>query len=1590
MQRARRERSIRSFLAFGAMVLLTIGGLAPVRHFDAAEGDAGELSPLGIEIVGQPSWLPGSTAGLRIVVTDHARGVPASRARVAVRLQGQESGRRSTLYSGTTDRLGTVQAAFDVPELPIGAYDLTVTAAYRGRTEEAARVITLAESSQVLLTTDKPIYQPGQIMHLRALALKRPALDALSGREVTLEVSDGKGNKVFKQALETNDFGIVSADFQLADEVNMGDYKVKAIVGEDVAEKTVVVKKYVLPKYKVTVTTDRDYYLPGERVEGKVQADYFFGKPTSDAKVAVRVSTFDVALTQIAVCEGKTDANGTYAFECDLPDAFVGQPIEQGNAFLQFDVEVVDQAEHTENAVHTASVAAGHVRLNAVPESGTLVPGVENTVYVLASRPTGEPVEATVNVLSATAGGEALAQPRAAIRTDALGIAEVVLTPTALAAPNADAGGIGGFGGGMMGPGMGGFDGGDVASGMPVSLSLSASLADGSETEATIDLPVDAAGSDALLLRLDKAVAEVGDTIRARAFTAAKGGAIYFDVLKDKQTMLTAAADVRDGSGEATLRLTPELTGTLYVNAYRINPSGQIVRDTRPLFVQPASDLAIDIEADQETYLPGSEATLQFAVTNSDGKPVAAALGINVVDESVFALQELQPGMEKVFFYLEQELMKPRYEIHGFEMASLVSEPTRDSRPVDRAAQVLFAGVEPPAPEVLQVDTFAQRAGEVKGAWAEEMTPLLQRIQDGLQKYVEAQGERGGEAAAEVTLAKLVAGGVLKSEDARDKWGREVKLSPSADRSLGWANVAVVSAGPDGRFETYDDVIMSLMAPGMWFADEEGARNVHLAWGRGGMGGGGFGGRGALGLAGAKGEMGPGGMAVERDMMDFAVPSAAEPETASGGAPVRVREYFPETMYFEPSLITGADGKATLTMPMADSITTWRLAAIANSAVGQLGSTTTGLRCFQDFFVDIDLPVALTQGDEVSIPVAVYNYLPGEQSVRLELETGEWFTLSGEATQTLEIAANDVDVRYYHLKVHDIGDHTLTVRAYGSKMNDAIRRTIEVTPDGHMQEVTANGRLRGDVEETVEIPADAVPGASKILVKVYPGIFSQIVEGLDSVLRMPSGCFEQTSSATWPNIMVLDYMKSTGQITPEIRMKAEGLINTGYQRMVAYEVPGGGFSWFGDAPANKLLTAYGLMEFFDMSAVHSVDPAIIARTQQWLLGQADANGVYQPDASHYHAETWGRVQVNELLPTAYVVWGLTHSGCTDARIAKSAAYVRANWKKASEPYSLAIVCNGLVGADNALAEGKLSPETEEALKALVGMAQTEGEKMWWGSKISGVTNSTGISADLEATGMAVLALMRSGLYTAEVTQVLTYLIETKDPNGTWYSTNATMLALRALTMAQKGATSKSDGEVIVECGGKQVGAFAITPDDADVVRVIDCGEAVQPGANKIRVRYAGEGGALYQVVGRYYTPWKGVAPETLEALSIQVTYDKTQLAKDDTVQANVEIRNNTPATTSMVVVDLGVPPGFTVDSGSFAELVDQGVIDRYNMTGRQVIVYFEELAPNQEIEFSYGLTARFPLKAKTPKSTVYEYYNTENRSDAEPVEMVVE
>lgn len=354
-----------------------------------------QISPLETRVLGQRAWLRGGPASLRVIVTNHFTGksVPAEVHLSLARIENGKPSNPMPLFAGQTDGVGTVDAKFAVPKEAPGPYQLTVKVDSKLGHDTILQPVQLQESWQVLLSADKPLYQPGQTMHLRALALDMATRQALADKPVTFEVEDARGNKVYKKADKLSRFGVASTDFILADEVNMGTFTLRAVLPQGQTEKKVRVERYVLPKFKLTVSTDKPYYLPGEQVKGTVKATYFFGKPVRDAKVTLDVNTIDIGVTRLAEMKDQTDAIGVYTFRYKLPDSFVGQPFEQGKAVVEMHATLTDRADHKQEASLSLPVVKDPVQIVVVPESRTLVPDVENHVFIALSTPDGSPVK---------------------------------------------------------------------------------------------------------------------------------------------------------------------------------------------------------------------------------------------------------------------------------------------------------------------------------------------------------------------------------------------------------------------------------------------------------------------------------------------------------------------------------------------------------------------------------------------------------------------------------------------------------------------------------------------------------------------------------------------------------------------------------------------------------------------------------------------------------------------------------------------------------------------------------------------------------------------------------------------------------------------------------------------------------------------------------------------------------------------------------------------------------------------------------------------------------------------------------------------
>ena len=1032
-------------------------------------------------VLGQGRLAPGSQAALRVIVRDADEAEPIAGAEVVVRI-GRAPGLARLVYTGHTDSSGSADVAFTVPADLEGEASLVVETSSAGSQDRIARPIIIARDHKLLLSSDKPAYRPGQTIYLRALALDALDLKPAAGQEITFALLGPTGERLERGAATASDFGIGALDFVLPPDAAPGPYRLLAALGDTLSERAVTVGAYDLPAFRVTLETDRPFYAPGERVTGLAQADYFFGKPVAEGQVTLRAYTGEPEMVGAIEVLGRTDAEGRFEFAFDLPAT--GQ-----SASFDLEIEVVDAAGQREGIRRLLPVAAQPIIISAIPESGLLKPGVENSIFILTSYPDGQPVETTLIV---GVDGE-----EHALATDPYGLAEFRYVP--------------------IGP--------------ATQLEIHARDAQGDQGDAAFTFESDRA-PQTLLLRAERVAYEVGDTLRAEALLAgAKDSVVYLDVVRARQTIASLSAPVEDGRAAFALDLDGATVGTLELHAYTLLLDGSIAGDTRLVIVDAPRQVAVAIAADRDDYRPGETAHLQFKTSLSAGQPVQSALAIGVVDESVYALETQPPGFVRAYFLLEQELREmsaPPLDVPTLLNSEAESEAKAAQ---DMAARAAWAGAQGTGftlsersiatqkqdltalvaisnrlglllsllPLLLSIIVArglgptgvlgrALRRVGVGGLVLLIASPLLALVVGGAMWLLWAALGVGAPALALLTVILLLLGLIVHGWLRHDTRLQLATGLLAAYLVLGGLLVRLAARGGDpGGLLLVLIVVAFLLTVAALALLGQGL--VLEGWGGAGWA------TTALGLlliplaiylpfvpglssnltrtlghpalyAGPVGWLtGCGAMAprteappaeeveslveatVEMPTEAPAEEPALAPTATSAPAPTEpfpLRQVFPETLYWSAESLTDENGHLTLDLPLADSITSWRLTALASTREGELGVAIYDLVVLQDFFLELGLPPTITLGEEVAVTATLYNYLEQAQTVRVELAPEEWYTLISAPQETLTLPPNSVATASFAIRAEQVGDFSLQVSGVSERASDAVVKEVVV------------------------------------------------------------------------------------------------------------------------------------------------------------------------------------------------------------------------------------------------------------------------------------------------------------------------------------------------------------------------------------------------------------------------------------------------------------------------------------------------------------------------------------------------------------------
>lgn len=703
---------------------------------------------------------------------------------------------------------------------------------------------------------------------------------------------------------------------------------------------------------------------------------------------------------------------------------------------------------------------------------------------------------------------------------------------------------------------------------------------------------------------------------------------------------------------------------------------------------------------------------------------------------------------------------------------------------------------------------------------------------------------------------------------------------------------------------------------------------------------------------------------VPEEIISETAPSANEEVTEN------VRNIFLESLAFIPELVA-KNGNASTSLDISDNITTWNIQAVGNTKDGRVGFTSADFKVFQEFFIDFTMPTNSVVTDKTNIPVTIYNYTDSELKVTLDVKANDWSTIDNY-DKTVDVLSNSTKMIYVPIELIKAGNNTLRIEASANGLSDIIEKSFTVSPNGFEKtKVVASGVAEKTLKLDHFTTEPAIDGTRKLRVKLYPSVISQTIEGMENIFRMPTGCFEQTSSSLYPDILALKYLEDTGLNDPEIKEKALDFISKGYQKLLTYETSTkGGYSLYGGNPPETVITAFGLMEFTDLKEVYEIDENITNNMIEYLFSEQHLDGSFEIGSTYIGNAS----STDNLAMSAYIIWALSEACPEDTRLNKSVNYLEDKVDDVTDNYTLSLMANVFENTNSGLASKTIKKLMEAVEEDEEGGAYiTSPIKDYWGCY--------GYYQNIQTTALASMALIKSNANLSTNNAFLQYIIAHKDSYGTWSTTQGTILALKAINCANSNSNIKNQKlQVKVNDDAREI---EIKDNPLDIYELVfeDIKEE-----NKVEIE-AKKGKLHYEIVEEYYIEYDNLNTEE-QKIKVEQTID-TSVKVNDIIHSNITVTNNTEDTIRNGLIQVSIPQGCSVIAESLAKLELSGIIEKYEYNYNKINLYIRNLNSDLSLNLDLEFRANYPEQISGAMIRTYDYYNPSNEGYSKPVNITI-
>ncbi|XP_068852578.1 alpha-2-macroglobulin-like protein 1 [Aphelocoma coerulescens] len=713
--------------------------------------------------------------------------------------------------------------------------------------------------------------------------------------------------------------------------------------------------------------------------------------------------------------------------------------------------------------------------------------------------------------------------------------------------------------------------------------------------------------------------------------------------------------------------------------------------------------------------------------------------------------------------------------------------------------------------------------------------------------------------------------------------------------------------------------------------------------------------------------------------------------------PPAPRTYFPETWLWD-LVPVGEGGSAEVTVTVPDAITEWEAGMFCMAPQGLGLSPAVTLTAFQPFFVELALPYAVVRHETFTLRATVFNYL--RQCLRVQVTLAESAELEvspgAEDSYSSCICADEAKTFQWGVRATSLGQVNITVSTEalsstepcGNELPlvpaqghvDTVIKPLLVQPGGILVEKAHSSLLcqEGAEEVSLEIPANILESSQRAHVTVMGDILGNALQNLDSLLAMPYGCGEQNMVRFAPNIYIQQYLEKTGQLLPDIRAKAQGFLQSGYQRELRYKHDDGSYSAFGksDRKGNTWLTAFVLKSFGQARAYVAIEERHITDALRWLRRHQRDSGCFRSVGKLFNNALQGGVS-DELSLSAYVAAAMLELGLPTQEPAVSSALKCLEASPTDNPYTQALLAYvfGLAG----LREQQRAQLQRLAQHSVSADGQLSWRRKGQAQKVPEPSWAAAAPAEVEMTAYVLLAyLSQPSVSPADLdtaARIVRWLCKQQNPYGGFASTQDTVVALQALAK-YAALTYGSNGDFMVTVTAPKGTAQDFVLDSSNRLVLQRAALPELPGTYGLRAR--GQGCALVQVTLRYNVP----PPPSTGAFELRVQTEPLPGTQNPQFLLRLWARySGERPVTNMVVIEAKLPSGYSPDKKSVAELKMQSLVKKVEVQPDQVTIYLEQLS-KQEKTFSFRAQQDFPVSNLQPATvSLYDYYETGDRVD---------